>query len=80
MQLVWRFGVAKDDHERPVKEFRAVDLYLVSECVSRELCYISLEVEYMQAYVRTTKDSNRGSQWEDDPIQIIVNKQTLSVI
>ena len=48
MQLVRGLRVAEDDDEGPVKELRAVDLYLIGKCVPRELRDVSLQVQYVQ--------------------------------
>ena len=44
MQLIRWLSVTEDDYEWTVEELRAVNFDLISECVSRELCYVSLEV------------------------------------
>ena len=56
MQLIGRFSVTKYYYKRAIEELRTVYFNLVCECVPRELCYITLQVKYMQAYF-TNMDS-----------------------
>ena len=52
MQLVGRLGVAKYDDQGPVEELRTVNFDLIGESVSWKLCYVSFEVQYMQAWIQ----------------------------
>ena len=50
MQFIRWLGIAEDHYEWSVEELRAVHFDLIGKCVSWELCYVSLEVEDVQAY------------------------------
>ena len=67
VQLVRRLGITKDYYEWSVEELRAVNFDLIGKCVSRELCYVSLEVENMQTYIternkKIKKSVNQANQ------------------